>query len=324
MVVNQSTLNFAQTVERRMVHRTSDAEVFVTDLAGVGDDGDDVRYTAAARLPTDHAYYGDHRQEQAGFDPLLLLESCRQASTYGSHRTLGLPVDIQFLVDRWSIRLHDPARVPPGGFGELHLEEVLRPSTRGGQIRGVRFDLGLRLASEAIGSATIEVRCASRDEYRTLRQVQRGDAPPMTGDLASPETGTRPPPRLVGRGDPRNVVLADPSRAGDEVSATLSPRFDNGSLFDHDYDHYPAMVLMEAARQLVLLSIGENADRVRLAGLDARFLRFAELDSPVVATTRPPTRHTSEPWQGWGVRFVQNDEVIAETTLTFAALDGGT
>jgi 2-oxo-3-(phosphooxy)propyl 3-oxoalkanoate synthase len=321
MVVNQSSMNFAQTVERRMVHRTSDAEVFVTDLAGV----DDVRYTAAARLPTDHAYYGDHRQEQAGFDPLLLLESCRQASTYGSHRQLGLPVDIQFLVDRWSIRLQDPARIPAGGgVGELYLEEVLHPTVRSGRIRGVRFDLGLRLAGEAIGSATIEVRCASREEYRTLREVQRGDKPPMTGDMTPPEPGTRPAPRLVGRTDPRNVVLADPTRTGDEVSATLSPRFDNGSLFDHDYDHYPAMVLMEAARQLVLLSIGDGADGVWLSGLDARFLRFAELDSPVVATTRAPTHDANEPWQGWGVRFVQNDALIAETTLTVTSLNGGT
>jgi 2-oxo-3-(phosphooxy)propyl 3-oxoalkanoate synthase len=315
MVVNQSSLNFAQTVERRMVHRSTDAEVFVTDLAGV----DDVRYTAAARLPTDHAYYGDHRQEQAGFDPLLLLESCRQASTYGSHCRLGLPVDIQFLVDRFTISLDEVPRLPlENGSGELRLDEVLHPVLRGGQIRGVRFDLGLRLSGAAIGTARIEVRCASRDEYRTLRLVQRGDPPPMTGDVEPPKAGEFPTPRQVGRADPRNVVLADAARAGDEVSATLCPRFDNGSLFDHDYDHYPAMVLMEAARQLVLLS-SEN-DRIRLAGLDARFLRFAELDAPVVATLRPSAE---SPWQ-WLVCFDQNDAVIAETTLTTAALDGGT
>ncbi|MFD0511586.1 AfsA-related hotdog domain-containing protein [Streptomyces aureus] len=86
-------------------------------------------------------------------------------------------------------------------------------------------------------------------------------------------------------------------------------------MFDHVYDHLPAMTLVEAARQLALLSTGEPRTTYAV-GFEARFSRFAELDEPVHAEAprmRADGGRTQTP-----VRFLQGDAEIAHVTVTVA------
>jgi 2-oxo-3-(phosphooxy)propyl 3-oxoalkanoate synthase len=321
----ETKLSYERTVERSLVHRAAVGEVFVTDVHIA----DPNRYLAGAQLPPGHGYYGDHCQRPA-FDTLLLLESCRQASIYGAHRAMGLPVDSPMMVSDWSIRLDARACPAPGPTpGELGLVDTVR-ARRGprGDVRGLRFDLELWMARRQVGRAHITVGCTTAEQYAVLRRMQRGDDPPKTADLAAaaptgagPDGGGDPVrPELVGRWNPANVVLADPVRDGEEVSARLAPRLDHPSLFDHSYDHYPAMVLMEAARQLGLLAFG--AGRTVATGFDAGFERFAELDAPIVARARPRGRrdghgedHDEDPVTAAEVIFEQGGERIARSAV---------
>jgi 2-oxo-3-(phosphooxy)propyl 3-oxoalkanoate synthase len=115
-------------------------------------------------------------------------------------------------------------------------------------------------------------------------------------------------------------VLADPERDDDTLTARLAPRFDHPSLFDHSYDHYPAMVLMEAARQLSLLALDGTGRDAVATGFDAGFERFAELDAPITARARPAgdgggdraARAATE------VIFEQRGERIARSTVELA------
>jgi hypothetical protein len=310
-------LNYDRTVERSLVHRAAVGEVFVTDLRTL----DRGRYLAGAQLPLSHGYYSDHRLRPPLFDTLLLLESCRQASIYGAHRTLGVPVDTTMMVSNWSIEL-DAAACPAADRkpGELGLVDTVQ-ARRGprGDVRGLRFDLDLWMARRQVGRAHIEVGCTTTGQYAQLRHLQRGDDPPRTADLASQDAhGDAEPlsPELVGRFNPANVVIVDPVRDGSAISARLAPRFDNPSLFDHSYDHYPAMVLMEAARQLSLLAVddgtGAAAQRTVAAGFTAGFERFAELDAPLYV------RSTTGRDGSTDVTFEQRGETIARAAVALA------
>jgi hypothetical protein len=330
-------LSYERTVERSLVHRAAVGEVFVTDVHIPDSD----RYLAGAQLPPGHGYYCDHRQRPAPVDTLLLLESCRQASIYGAHRAMGLPVDTTMMVSDWSIRL-DPRSCPAPGRtpGELGLVDTVR-ARRGprGDVRGLRFDLELWMARRQVGRAHITVGCTTAAQYAALRRLQRGDDPPKTADLAAAATtGARPAaggpggagpaeggdpvrPELVGRSNPANVVLSDPVRDGAEVSARLAPRLDHPSLFDHSYDHYPAMVLMEAARQLSLLAAG--AGHTVATGFDAGFERFAELDAPITARARPRAGQDGQdgyPITATEVVFEQGGGPIARSAVDLVAV----
>jgi 2-oxo-3-(phosphooxy)propyl 3-oxoalkanoate synthase len=106
------------------------------------------------------------------------------------------------------------------------------------------------------------------------------------------------------------VVIRGYTATGQRASAFLDPGcYRNRSMFDHPYDHVTAMVLTEAARQLLLVAAGANTARVR--GLAGRFTAFAELDSPV--------RLDAAPTGGAGpveVVLTQAERPVAEISIT--------
>ncbi|NYI04067.1 ScbA/BarX family gamma-butyrolactone biosynthesis protein [Allostreptomyces psammosilenae] len=305
--------SFTRTIERQLVHRAAVSEVFVTDLLPF----DGTRYLAGAQLPLAHGYYGDHPRRPAGYDFLLLLEAARQASTAAGHQGLGIPMDCAFLVNSWSIRL-DGGTPPPVGArpGELHLRgDGRRVQARGGRLRGAVFDVDLGMAGRPVGRVHIDTSVTSGEDYHKLRFLQRGSTPPLTEQLRGRLRSRPADAAAVGRANPVNVVLGEPAHTGEETSAQVEPRYDNSALFDHTYDHVPAMVLCEAARQLAHL--GGVPVGTAVTGCQARFLRFAELDSALVATGRPGVNPGEAAPDAYHVTFRQDGADIARIDLTF-------
>src|SRR4029079_13548684 len=118
-------------------------------------------------------------------------------------------------------------------------------------------------------------------ELDALRHTMRGTPAPSTKDMSTAVPPTQLAPHLVARVNPLNVVLSNVDRSEAFVTADVTPRYDNHALFDHDYDHIPAMTLTEAARPLALVAVDDDAASLVVAGIRGRFHRFAELDSPL-------------------------------------------
>ncbi|GAA2184049.1 ScbA/BarX family gamma-butyrolactone biosynthesis protein [Micromonospora lupini] len=276
--IDDHALEFDRTVHRALVHRRALAEVFLTDAVRVADD----RFLAAAQLPRAHWCYTDHTAAPAQVDPMLLLECCRQASTLLVHRFLDLPFGTAFLVKSWRTRITDPDALVSGPTpGELRLDiRTAGARSRDGQLRSLTLDIGLQVDGAAVGESHIQAGYLPAEDYAALRTLRRRSPAPMSDELA-PRTGAQPvQPALVGRRDPRNVVLAEAHVAGPTATARVDVPLDHASLFDHPLDHVPGMALLEAARQMAVLLTGEP----RVTGLDAAFVQFAELDSPLTVT----------------------------------------
>lgn len=272
-------LSFTRTVERALVHRTAVAEVFVTDVVPAGPQ----RLLVAAQLPLSHGYYSDHLGGPPLFDPLLILEASRQAGIAGGH-LLGFPPDTIMMVDRFELDLSDISALRIGHLpGELLIDsrfEVTR--VRRGRVRQGVVRQDLRLGARHVGTHLMQVQIVSHDELAALRTVVRGTPAPSTRDMADVTDPLQAPPAMVGRVNPLNVVLAQVEPGEATVQAVVKPRFGNRSLFDHHYDHLPAMALTEAARQLALVACGDTA--AWPASVTGEFRRFAELDLPVHAS----------------------------------------
>jgi hypothetical protein len=312
-------VTFTRTIDRSLVHRAAVSEVLVTDLVRTGHEN----FVAGAQLPLGHSYFSDHLRTPVTYDFLLLLEAARQAGIAASHRLLGVAQDTSFLVNDWSIEIEDlPALVPRAQPAELELTGVATLlAGRNGHVRGVGSSATLRVAGRVIGRTRINAGTARTCDYGKLRFLQRKSVPPLTGGLG-PMTRGRPANAAdVGRRSWANVVLGEPLRSGGAVSARVEPRFDNSALFDHSYDHIPAMVLTEAARQLAHLA-GAPA-QAAVTGCTAAFTRFAELDAPLVATARPYTArpHAARSGEarliGCTVDFQQAGTAIGRIELTF-------
>lgn len=304
-------LAFARTIDRALVHRAAVSEVLVTDLVQTGPEG----FLAGAQLPVGHAYFSDHVRTPVTYDFLLLLEAARQAGVAASHRRLDIPLDTTFLVNNWSIRIEDPRALTPGDRpGELELAGAVTPVTaRNGRLRGVSSPVTLRIAGREVARTRIDVGTAKSADYGKLRFLQRRSAPPLTTDLPAVLRSRPADAADVGRRNPANVVLGEPIHLDDAVSAQVEPLFENKSLFDHTYDHIPAMVLTEAARQLAHLA-GVPTD-ASVTGCTADFTRFAELDSPLVATAR--LEPAADGRTGCAVVFEQDGNEAGRIALDF-------
>jgi hypothetical protein len=299
-------LRFDRTVDRNLVHKSALAEVLLTDLAAI----DERRYLAGAQLPAFHAYFTDQPRHPAHLDSLAVLEATRQAVTYGAHTHLGFPPETTFMVGGWTLRITDPDALDLAGRpGELVVDTVAdeRP-VRGGRARHLTLTSELYLAGTPLGTATMEGACVPAAQYAVLRTMQRGTEPPTVVSYDEPATVVPAVPEAVGRRNPANVVVGTGTEPAGSFLYTGAYR--NPSMFDHAYDHVPAMVLTEAARQaLVLTRPGDAADRV--VDLRGRFTRFTELDEPTaISVAQSGLDGAAE------VSFRQAGELLAEIAVT--------
>lgn len=186
-------LEFARTVDRRLVHRAAVSEVLVTDLRRDGD-----AFLAGAQLPLSHGYFGDHLRRPATFDFLLLLEAARQACTAAGHLYYGVSRDTVHLVNGLSVRITDQDALEAGTRpGELVLAgSAVRDEGTDARLRGLRFDVTASLAGRQAARIGIDTSTVVDEDYRRLRFFQRRSAPrsPRTWTPPRPDGPRTPPP----------------------------------------------------------------------------------------------------------------------------------
>ncbi|WP_432134811.1 MULTISPECIES: AfsA-related hotdog domain-containing protein [unclassified Streptomyces] len=319
-------VEYGRTIERSLAHRSAISEVFVTDVRTVRP----MAVTAGIHLPLTHLYYSDHRQRPRLHDALLLLEAGRQAAIAGSHTNAGVPVGTLAIVDAFQFSLRNLPALRIGhepGAPRVDTDFFGRTARHSGRYRKGRLEQRIFLGETHVADHSMDVLFLKNHENEILRHAQRGTPAPLSSQLTeTPGAVERIAPERVGRDNPLNVVLADPRSTGGTVTARVVPRLDNPALFDHAYDHLPAMTLVEAARQLALLSAGATGDAGaprHAVGFDGRFHRFAELDVPLTATAHRVAADAAGTRHEIRVRFRHDTEDLAEeiAELTVTVVD---
>lgn len=277
----QSPLSHTRTVDRGLVHRAALGEVFLTDIRAI----DAVHYLAAAQLPRSHHYWGDHLLSPAAYDPVLLLEVCRQAALAGAHQCYGVPDPDKVILTHHGLNISAPEllRAGPAPAALTARVETTNRRERDGAVMGLDFVIDLMLDGSEIARSEIGLRFKSPTDYAALRLRGRGGTVPIsTAMMPEAGAGRLPPPYLVGRHLPANILLLDPKATARSASAKLRIPGDHPSLFDHPQDHIPGMVLVEAGRQLALYTVREQlglaTSKTRVVAMTASYQRFGELE----------------------------------------------
>ncbi len=270
---SHSALTFNRTIDRELVHKRSLDEVFVTDcLISDGSPG-----AIAVQLPRSHNVYCELRNGH--HDLLLLLEAGRQAMTFFGHGGLEVPEDTAFvmaslqaeIVDLDVTRLAaDPSQmtihVPPG------IAHYKRDRLRNYTMRGYGY-IDKRPAIVFQGTAILIPSVI----YERARRVSISDVP---ATLSAPVAVA---PARVGRLDPRNVVVAEPEHGDRHSQCDLVVDNTHPCFFDHELDHVPGMLMLEAARQsamLVLAGEGWEPEEIVLDRCRANLTQYAALWPP--------------------------------------------
>jgi hypothetical protein len=125
--------------------------------------------------------------------------------------------------------------------------------------------------------------------YALVRSRSAAAATPFDGTDPSIEARALSP-AAVGRDREDAVVLA--ALDGRPGEWRLRPDTGHPALFDHESDHIPGMVLVEAFRQATLVRAGQDAPGSwAIHSVQASFLSFGELGQPVTVTAEPEGPH---------------------------------
>ncbi|MFD7712448.1 ScbA/BarX family gamma-butyrolactone biosynthesis protein [Streptomyces sp. NPDC059785] len=265
------------TVPREYVHRASHAEVFLTGCRRL----DETHYSFSGQWPRAHTFYttpqGTHH------DPLQAAETIRQTGLYLAHAQLGVPLGHHFLLHDLTTTSHPTLMAIGTRPTELTLHATCSDITRKGK-RLAAFAMHVVLTHAATGRVYAtgggHFTCLTPATYHRLRHA---GATAGTGRAVLGDGGARLHPEpvvapyAVGKTHPYDVVL---SPTGVPGRFLLNPNLGHPVLFDHPGDHFPGMVLIEAARQATHAHTA-GADAVTFATV---FGQYAELTEPLHVT----------------------------------------
>jgi hypothetical protein len=305
-------LSFARPVDRALIHRRNDDETFLTDAVPTGHG----RFAAVALLPAAHPHYSAHTGPSRHRDPMLLLECARQAVACAGHTMFGVELGARMVLRSGVAEFAESAE--PGRL-------VMTATTRTAAGRGIYYELELWAADAWAGRVGLEIGYISGAAYAIIRSGTDRRVP-SPQDLARPG-GSPIAPGRVGRVRAADTLLLDVTARPGKVTARLRVPVGNLSLLDRAQDRIPAMVLMEAARQLAGFAThqwgGPSPDRTQMAAIRSSFGAYAELDEPVelTATCAVPADGRSV-----DVTFRQAGTEIARVraAMAVAAAIGGT
>ncbi|GAM44588.1 gamma-butyrolactone biosynthesis protein [Nocardia seriolae] len=267
-----------RTIPRALAHRHSVAEVFVTSLAAEGEDS----FVAGAQLPRMHGHYGDHAGALADHHDLIaVMEAARQASIAVTHEFYEVPTDRAFLVRTFNGSGIESAAWEVG-FAPADLElrvRALRKHDRGEALQGLDLVLDISCGGVAMGTVDGSFSWVDPRQWAGIRAGYRKHL--GLGPFETPASaGPRAAAALVGRENPRNVVIGVPEATPSRARAAVIADTTHPILFDHQLDHVPGNLLIEACRQTALTTMGP--DLRRLLSVTSAFDQFVELDLPAV------------------------------------------
>ncbi|MFD5769904.1 ScbA/BarX family gamma-butyrolactone biosynthesis protein [Streptomyces sp. NPDC127049] len=254
-------------------------------LSGWRSHADGVSHTVIARWPEHHPLYTSHTDH---YHPLLFSETIRQALALLSHVAHGVPLDFRLGWDSYDSAVVPAALSTHAPTSDVHLTithtEVVRrrlgsthlaaqvTATRDGEPLGiarVRYTAHPPAIYDRLRGAYADARAASARALPpgpALDEAVRGGQTSLENAVLSP--------------------LAEPHRW--QLRVDTGNRF----FFDHAHDHIPGLVFLEAAAQAAHALSG--SPRTVPMELDARFLRYVELDAPCWVEATAPRRGGSD------------------------------
>ena len=281
-----------------LVHRTCDRDVFVTSVRVVGPS----HFEVGARWPASHSFYGPVGDRH---DPLLLLETVREATFLIGHGKYDIPRDTAFIAQAKEFEFY-PAGLYTAGDAPVDVVLDITATNikrRGGAVVGIRFDAICYRDGEPVGSVAYSGCFASAAVYTRLRGEHRTAKPALSCDTAPVR------PALVGRADELDVLLAEaPGTRGWHLR--IDPT--HPVIFDHIIDHVPGNGAVEAARQAAYLAVGSPDATLIRGGMS--FAKYIEFDAPCLVFAEQ-TAESADGRRTVAVAFTQNDHICGEGTF---------
>lgn len=290
-----SSISFERTVDRRLVHRHSLSEVFLTDSSRLGPE----RFAIGVQWPRWHVLYDGY----AGYyDGHLVAETVRQISIYIAHQYLEVPFGQKFLLSEMSLEL-----MPKVGWRETASTDVVvvvstEARFRNGALSRLDAASTFYIAGVPMARGRSVAQLVTPLVYRRLRRNARS----LRAASEPRPVLSRVPSQLE-----RNAALDDSSPVPFLLVDTHHPVF-----FDHPLDHVPGMLLFIAGQQAAQRAAGFGHSRI--IAMDGTFHHPVELWEVAALRAVPSGARQGGPKervQQWSVDVLVQGTVRAQIQL---------
>ncbi|MEV8020008.1 AfsA-related hotdog domain-containing protein [Streptomyces sp. NPDC086554] len=281
------SLSYEQTVPRDIAHRRQIGEVFVVDSA----QGSPEDFYLAYEVPRAHSLWSDHPGRR--YDMLATAEAARQSIFVMLHRHIGVPVGLPFTLQRVALRVTDPEAYAHDGTtalqGHVHYRVASRED-RGSDVVSMTLEGTIFIGGRRAMTLDADLAFMTQEDYDVFRSFQRAQKPVATAVLTDASALA---PAVVGRENPKNVVIAETGETGgDSTDAPDTTRYllaidrTHPAFFDHEYDHVPGPLMVEGLRQAAVAAAvrsgAVSSPTAFVVGCDAAFLDFVEFEADLV------------------------------------------
>ncbi|MBO9556715.1 AfsA-related hotdog domain-containing protein [Cellulomonas sp.] len=253
----RAVATFDRSVDRRLVHRSSIAGVFLTSVRRQTADV----WTLGVQVP--RPWPVPPRRHPTTVPLTHGVEVLRQCGLAVAHSGLDIPLDHAFTIQQISFGWSGPApRYPDFGPYEATARmQLVERLVRRGTTTGLRLAFRLTAATHEVAVGGGVLRCLPRHQYDLLRR-RAAPGPPVTRHDRAPV---------------RRMV-----RRGGRVSGLVGWDHTDPFAFDHPTDHLPGMTLLRSA-----IDAAEAATSARVRALDVSFDRFTEYAPPPTISATP-------------------------------------
>lgn len=274
-------LNYSQTIEQHLVHKSSIHEVFITDTRTT----DAGLFLAAAQFPRQHTLYSDRIRN--AYDPLLVAEVGRQATIAMAHRYFDVPIGWPLLAYKVEIKVLERElliidKQPANILVSIQVQKIVNKEMLMEAILMHTISLGRKI----VAHMQVELKGMPKNMYTYMREINKNNKD--LRDLFDYADVKELEPSSLGRHDRRNVVIND---SFDHEGRIYPVKIDSNhpGLFDHEVDHISGAVLGEVCRQASFrhftqkISAQENKKFAdwEISRFEMDFIEFAEFGTPI-------------------------------------------
>lgn len=151
-------------VPRQLVHRAAIAETFPTGWSRTETD----RFSVSAQWPRVHCLHVS--PDRTAYDPLLVVETVRQAGTLLNHTEYQVPLDHQFVLQEFRITTFPEhlgvGPVPAEPTVDITFSDIRH---RGKRLVSARYAADVLLDGELVAHADVAFTCTSGAVFSRLR-----------------------------------------------------------------------------------------------------------------------------------------------------------
>ena len=277
--------NWKEIKDIKLLHKKNNSEVFLCKYKKEKID----EYIFLAKLDKKHHYYSDHPDNYT--DLVFLLECGRQAETFLVHQEYNQEMNINFILEEWKCEFSKIFDQKMRVEGKDIFISVTPKNAHWLKERLTHqsYDMKFYYDSQLIAILHLKVKYTNRKIYQELRNRNRTSSLVYSDQCPPP---IRKQKKInsdkIGRCNLENIVVDNIVRENETVRAKLAIDYRNIAFFDHIQDHYPAMTLVEAGKQISHLSTHflKTKNTYNVSSIKCKFNNYAEFDENVNIQSR--------------------------------------